>query len=429
MAYRLNGKFVSKEIYESAMTGKEGNNMDVNAIIHDDNEILDSEIPFDFSGIHLLKDDTIADHAEELVTDALETISNDPLDELQEYSEEDENKLDELLQECKRDAKLIDNEISYELITVGEFAKMKLNAEIAYQRPIVWKDEQRDLLIDSILRGYNIGTIYVHGNNLLDGKQRNNCIGLTVSGMYQPSTLGDDYAELNGLMIGNWDREYQEAFFNAKILLVRLPESWDEDRAIEQFIRLNRGGRPLTIAQARRGRMIDKIMALSSCINHPVFDMECKDSKDNSVCIYGKIGKAWKEDIIIKLCNSLYGNNDYVAKNLIEWFIKWNMPTHVIKEIASRLLQFKAIMNVVLKQDNGAAIGKKIAKKTHVSAILAALDDKMDSNTAGMNLHEFFSRQKENKEFSEYKKLCEAGTADPVSVTARIATMRRVMTH
>jgi hypothetical protein len=410
-------------------TERKDTNM-LEAIITPDSEIAESEKPFEFSkpNLTLVKPDE--EEMESITPDEFPPVEEmaaiaDEMteEELQEKTEENKT----IIMESEKVYKLMDNEISYELVTIAQFAKMKLNAEVAYQRPIVWKEEQKDLLIDSILKGFNIGTIYVHGNNLLDGKQRNNCIGLTVSGMYQPSTLEEDYADLNGVMIGNWENELQEKFFNAKILLVRLPEIWGEDTAIEQFIRLNRGGRPLTIAQARRGRMIDKLLALNSCINHVVWDMEVKDSKENKVSAYGKIGKPWKEDIIIKLCSSLYGDNNYVAKDLIEWFIKWTLPTHCIKEIQSKLIQFKVIMTTICNADNGQSIIKKVAKKLHVSAILAAMDANTNTRDAGMNLHEFFSRSKENAEVIAYKKLCESGTADPASVKARIVYMRNVI--
>lgn len=135
----------------------------------------------------------------------------------------------------------------------------RINTEAEYQRAQVWSEPQQLLLIDSILRGYDMPKIFLrkladgspHLFDVVDGKQR-----LTAIWRF----LGDEislprsyaYPDLGHVGGKKWSELPQEAKDRldfAKITVSEL-EDYDEDAVRELFQRLQKG-EPLNAAERR----------------------------------------------------------------------------------------------------------------------------------------------------------------------------------
>ena len=114
----------------------------------------------------------------------------------------------------------------------------------SYQRPLVWNEEQKELLIDSILRRLPIGSIFIHRDanlrlmqdELLDGRQR--------------LTAFLDFLNNKFSYKGVFYRDAKQ-FFDERFGLVIVPtyivELDDRRAVIELFKRINYGGTPHTV--------------------------------------------------------------------------------------------------------------------------------------------------------------------------------------
>jgi len=136
----------------------------------------------------------------------------------------------------------------------------RMDVDAEYQRGLVWSDAQQTLLVDSLLRGFDVPKIYLRRNppggkfllQVVDGKQR-----LTALWRY----FGDELAlpkdtEVDGL--GQLGRkrfselpiEAQDVLQFRIISVTEIHEATEAEIA-EQFLRLQRG-EPLNAAEKRR---------------------------------------------------------------------------------------------------------------------------------------------------------------------------------
>ncbi len=160
----------------------------------------------------------------------------------------------------------------------------KINTKSDYQRPEVWKRSQKQLLIDSILRGYDIPKIYVkqedpnsqYAFEVVDGQQRLVAIWGYFNGDF---ALSKDAEPING---GNCasqgyedlEMDLRKAFdnYSADVVIVTEAIQTKEKNEIgELFLRLQNGS-PLNAQEKRNampGKMRDFIKKLA---NHKFFE-------------------------------------------------------------------------------------------------------------------------------------------------------------
>lgn len=141
-----------------------------------------------------------------------------------------------------------------------------------YQRSEVWNSKKKQKLIDSILKEYNLGMIFLrkinNGNlEVLDGQQRLKAIFQYIENEYPTSPewtpeIGEKfYDELKE----DGDKHIQFMAFNINVAFV---ENADEETTSDIFLRLQEG-MPLNTAEklnAMRGKMHKTIIDLSK---HP----------------------------------------------------------------------------------------------------------------------------------------------------------------
>lgn len=149
-----------------------------------------------------------------------------------------------------------------------------LEVDPEYQRGPVWKDEQKQYFIDSILRGYHVPLIYLHfqqggsvndlqvGDRLyiIDGQQRVQALYEYSEGAFPlldpknhpgqfPKSLIESPCPWAGRDIHQLDEETRSRFFDAKLSTVDI-KTEDENEVRDLFIRLQ-GGKPLTPQEQR----------------------------------------------------------------------------------------------------------------------------------------------------------------------------------
>lgn len=158
-------------------------------------------------------------------------------------------------------------------------AEGRLVLRPAFQRNLVWNDEQRSYLIDSILRNFPIPELYVHIDvdergvkeiwTVVDGQQRlSTCIAflgdrLRLTGR----NLGPAWA---GRLFSELDEGLKRRFKRYELLFRKLPDISDE-QIREIFQRLNRVVEPLLPQELRHAAYTGPYINLIETIAaHPV---------------------------------------------------------------------------------------------------------------------------------------------------------------
>lgn len=152
--------------------------------------------------------------------------------------------------------------------------KSRVDTQPDYQRPAVWSTSQKQLLIDTILRGYDIPKVYWRqiGKSpdkyeVVDGQQRTRAIWEYHGGSYSlPKTAEPiDGIEVKNLSYDELPDDLRLRFDTYSVSVVILSDT-DEDEVREMFLRLQNG--TTLKAQERRnamsGNMRDFVKSLAS---------------------------------------------------------------------------------------------------------------------------------------------------------------------
>lgn len=117
-----------------------------------------------------------------------------------------------------------------------------------YQREFVYDDGRRDLVIDSVLRGLPLNTMYwavtPSGWEVLDGQQRTLSICMYVAGLFSVRIDGMD------MYFHNLPEDARERFLAYDNLTVYICDGTDGER-LEWFGRINVAGEPLNAQEIR----------------------------------------------------------------------------------------------------------------------------------------------------------------------------------
>lgn len=150
---------------------------------------------------------------------------------------------------------------------------LKFNTE--YQRSKVWNKQKKQLLIDSILRNYDIASIFLRQKSnsssyeCLDGQQRLKAIIEFVKDGFGLSPSITDELDGNTAKFSQLPENYRSYFKEFKINSVIVTDV-DEETTSDIFLRLQEG-MPLNSAEklnAIRGKMRKKTIEMSQ---HPFF--------------------------------------------------------------------------------------------------------------------------------------------------------------
>lgn len=136
----------------------------------------------------------------------------------------------------------------------------RIDVNREYQRGKVWSAPQQALLIDSILRGFDIPKIYVRKNppdrkflfDLIDGKQRLTAIWRYMSDELRLPRMADEFPGLGDLSGKRWKDlplRAQDQLQFANVTVSKIEEA-NAEEVRELFLRLQKG-EPLNSAEKR----------------------------------------------------------------------------------------------------------------------------------------------------------------------------------
>ena len=154
--------------------------------------------------------------------------------------------------------------------------RSKINTNPDYQRPAVWSKAQKQLLIDSMLREYDIPKMYMHKTgkdtyDVIDGQQRLRTIWEFFSGEFALAKDADpvDGIDIAGQKYDDLDMDLLDKLHSYNLDFVILDDVSDEEIS-EMFLRLQNG--TTLKAQEKRnaypGNMRNYIKQLAA---HPFF--------------------------------------------------------------------------------------------------------------------------------------------------------------
>jgi len=207
--------------------------------------------------------------------------------------------------------------------------------------------------------------------------------------------------------------------------------SLDDSEVVEYFIDINRGGIPLTLLEAKRGEIVDKLLDLDSCVNHKVWDFmndkaNLKNNPFKSLVV---------ESIVIQSIMSMNeesANLDYTSRKAIDWFIAHTLTKQDIANLKKKLDRLYWIVSVEFTEKSDIASVKRFSKKTHVEAILANLvgnEKKESCENMTLYLIEFFGQLRNARSDMRifYGDSCSSATASNGQIVKRHEIIGKIL--
>lgn len=206
---------------------------------------------------------------------------------------------------------------TWNLSTVSR-RESKINPQPQYQRTGVWSDKKNQLLIDTILRGYDIPKIYLtnssdkeYEHEVIDGQQRLKAIWGFYNNDY---ALGNESIDLpigdfSGKKYNNLPSDIQDELDLYELSIVIIEQSTDTE-VRDLFLRLQEGV-ALNTAEKRNAMIGNMRNFIADLTSHKVF--QCVPSADKRF----KYADWLAHVVCLELAN---GATDIKAKNLKEMY-------------------------------------------------------------------------------------------------------------
>lgn len=186
-------------------------------------------------------------------------------------------------------------QIRHEQLTIADLMnrheKKELNLSPTFQRKSVWRDRDRTLLIESLLRGFPIPAIFLYQRNdagrlcydVIDGKQRLETILRFMGSMRTAFTVKaglpgfDSVQQINATSLKR--NKSHVTLIRPELLKYRIPVvqvNGELGDIVELFVRINSTGKPLTPQEKRNAKYSgsDLLQAATALANklEPKFD-------------------------------------------------------------------------------------------------------------------------------------------------------------
>lgn len=168
------------------------------------------------------------------------------------------------------------------LLTFKEYEK-DINPNPTYQRSAVWKPDQKQLLLDSILRKIDIPKLYLRETNssgfsyeIIDGQQRMRALWEYLSSKFPLSSeaegvfIGDKLHEVAGCTYEQLPSKLKVERIHKYTLDVVIIQQATEDEIADLFFRLN-NGTPLKPAEVRNAMPGEMTKVIRGLAQHPFF--------------------------------------------------------------------------------------------------------------------------------------------------------------
>ena len=300
-----------------------------------------------------------------------------------------------------------------------EIGDLNLDHEIQ-RKPNQFNDYQKSLLIDSILRGYPIPTIYIYEENgtnyVIDGKQRLTTIQSYMNNEfplhrkletleYEEKSKGvitTKECKLKGFIFDKLPAPLQKKIKRTQLTQIFLSEC-EEDEINEIFLRLN-NGTPLTTVQKLRAITSNEVKEAIKEIAELPFYSEVADISD------GQRLKSVDDACVIQTLMLLNGETNFSKSGM----------TRFAESYVYDAKDFDAIKSATEEITKIFPDGKvKGMTRISIPLIVATLTKCTDLNRDIYlsQIKEFFDDYENNQ---EYRDLCKGGTSAKTNVEARL---------
>lgn len=288
------------------------------------------------------------------------------------------------------------------------------------QRGLVWNISQKSKLIDSVIKDFPIGQVFLIEKNeytdTIDGQQRVTTIidfmnnKFKLSNSYTAVLNNGDVESLSKKTFNQLPKELQDRIADFNIDIVNITDVTPEEEK-EIFDRLN-SGKSLTNIERTKAQT-KSLVELENIADHSVFNLIMGENSKNKST---HIGYAMQSYAILF--------ND--VKCLLDSKIKQTLKNKTIsQEEQSRLSQiFSLYEKMFCKLDPKSKAASKMKKKIHFVSILPAASYSIENNIEDEKFIEwikiFFSSEDGATISPDYNNNLGGGTNSPSSVTSRV---------
>ena len=312
----------------------------------------------------------------------------------------------------------------------------KINFEHIIQRSFVWERARKSSLIESMILGYPIPTVYAkriddgsgrRGSNtyyIMDGKQRLSTVKEFLNDEFaltklQPVTYFDA-DEDKEVVVDISEKKFSELpyglkdYLNTVTFAVTYFDNLTKEEERELFKRLN-NGKPLstknrTLASAKN---IEELLNIGS---HKLFEEmlteKARQSKNQAVLVT----KVWT------MLNRDVENISFASKDFNPQIEEMYISDGEKLEL-NRVFDYIVNTHEELKENHEKDVAKKLYTETHLVSLIPFVKQSMDNNINeamfGEFLINFFKTENDTDIYINYMEACSGGVARNASIVAR----------
>lgn len=311
----------------------------------------------------------------------------------------------------------------------------KINFEHIIQRSYVWERARKSALIESMILGYPIPTVYAkrlddgsgkRGSNtyyIMDGKQRLSTVKEFLNDEFvlsklQPIVYFDTDSDKE-VVVDITEKKFSELpdglqdYLNTVTFAVTYFDNLTKDEERELFKRLN-NGKPLstkarTLASARN---IEELLDIGS---HKLFEEMLTEKARASKNQVTLVMKAWT------MLNKQVEDISFASKDfnpaIEEAVIADNEKLELVK-----VFDFIVGVHDELVSNKEKDVAKKLYTETHMISLIPYMKQSMENISEAMMaewLVNFFKTENDSDVYTKYMEACSNGIARNASVVAR----------
>lgn len=312
----------------------------------------------------------------------------------------------------------------------NQIDKGNLQFDLFVQRGLVWDLERKSLLIDTMVRGYDIPSFYFQklpegkNYNAIDGKQRSTTIYAYMNNDFALSESIETFFDDDGQEVILAGMHFEELPENVQDLIkdymmpIKLFADITEEEIIEQFYRIN-NGKPLSSIELTRVKA-KSIKQFQKIANSNMIQFATTEK--------GKI-KYQDENIAMQIFDICFNDaSDFSTKsfrNKMEIAEVSEDEVEKMEKYLSLIYDFVDSLDDTNKEDK-KIIGKA-KRRTHLVSLCYMAQKTMDNNLSDSEFrhiaYKFFNCMKVTSISNDYNESVGRNSASPVSLAKRKASI------
>lgn len=311
----------------------------------------------------------------------------------------------------------------------------KINFEHIIQRSYVWERARKSALIESMILGYPVPTVYAkriddgsgkRGSNtyyIMDGKQRLSTVKEFLNDEFALSKLQSityfDTDSDEEVVVDISNKKFSELpdglqdYLNTVTFAVTYFDNLTKDEERELFKRLN-NGKPLstkarTLASARN---IEELLDIGS---HKLFEEMLTDKARASKNQVSLVMKAWT------MLNKQVEDISFASKDFNPAIEEAEISDSEKLELA-KVFDFIVSVHDELVGNKEKDVAKKLYTETHMISLIPYMKQSMENISEAMVadwLVNFFKTENDTNVYTAYMEACSGGVARNASIVAR----------